>query len=50
MLVTTITLYVFIIGTNKKDESQNKNNVKGMCVCVFILKGCITNVFVGIVI
>lgn len=36
MLVTTITLYIFIIGTNKSDKINNQNNVKGLCVCFFL--------------
>ena len=47
MLVTTITLYIFIIGTNKKDKLTIKVMLK-VCVCVFLFKGCITNVFLGI--
>ena len=34
MLATTITLYIFIIGTNKNDKINNQNNVKGVSVCV----------------
>lgn len=46
MIVTTITLYIFIIRINKNDKINNQNNVKG--VCVFFFKGCITNFFLGI--
>lgn len=30
----TITLYMFIIGTNKNNKTNNQNNVKSVRVCI----------------
>jgi len=49
MIVTTITLYIFIIRTNKNDKISNQNNVKGVCVCDFFLKVALIMFFLVLV-